>query len=526
LQVLRVSNPHILTAVWRLVLIVSLLMPFLAGWATFPVPSAALPIRQVHQILATEPVIFLAPSLARGLPAVRSPIIDWHIVCSSIYFLVAAVLLLRLLIGAALTWKLCRSAVPVREDWTMGRDVRVSAAVNVPVIFGATILVPASYAGWDALERRAVMTHEYSHIRNGDFYFLILASINKAVFWFSPLAWWLSSRIAYLAEARSDAAAIEDIEDRVRYAEILLGFGSRTGRATTSLAMAGTKTVSLRVESLLAETMLPKEMNWKSWSVVVVCIIPLAAITVGAVAQMPSVTLERTASITPLPTPDQETLRQRQEDQKAPRQEVQIDPAILDNYVGYYQFGAYRVITVTREGDALFAEFSGGGYNQVYPESPQKFFYKVVAAQLAFVTDAQGRATGLVLHQDGLERPAPRIDQPQAQALQDNFAKRLKDGAPMPGSEAALRHQLEGFAHGMPDYDAMTESLAALKRPVVPIIQRQLALLGPLQSISFRGIGSSGWDLYEARFANGIFICRILLTPDGKITGLRFEWGP
>src|SRR5580658_7613719 len=215
LQVLRVSNPHILTAVWRLVLIVSLLMPFLAGWATFSVPSAALPIRQVHQILATEPVIFLAPSLARGLPAVRSPIIDWHIVCSSIYFLVAAVLLLRLLIGAALTWKLCRSAVPVREDWTMGRDVRVSAAVNVPVIFGATILVPASYAGWDALERRAVMTHEYSHIRNGDFYFLILASINKAVFWFSPLAWWLSSRIAYLAEARSDAAAIEDIEDRV-----------------------------------------------------------------------------------------------------------------------------------------------------------------------------------------------------------------------------------------------------------------------------------------------------------------------
>jgi hypothetical protein len=72
----------------------------------------------------------------------------------------------------------------------------------------------------------------------------------------------------------------------------------------------------------------------------------------------------------------------------------------------------------------------------------------------------------------------------------------------------------------------MTESLAALKRPLVPVIERQLALLGTLEAISFRGVGLSGWDIYEAKFTNGIFICRILLTPEGKVTGLRFEWGP
>jgi beta-lactamase regulating signal transducer with metallopeptidase domain len=521
LKLLRVRNPHILMAAWQMVLVTSLLMPFLVGWATFPLPSATLPI---HQMLATDPAILFSPSSGRVLPDVRSsPIIHWRAICSAIYLVVAAFLMLRLLIGTVLTWKLCRSAFPVRDDWTAGRDVRASAFVNVPVTFGSTIILPVSYAGWDAMERRAVMAHEHSHVSQGDFYFLILSSINRAAFWFNPLAWWLHGRIAYLAEARSDAAAIQDIDDRVRYAEILLGFGSKTSRATLSLAMARPKTVRCRVESILAETILPKKMNWKVWSVVVACIVPLAAITVGAAAQVPSQTQETRVSA---PAFDPETLRQRQAEQKQSRQEVQIDPAILDNYLGYYQFGAYRVFMITRQADHLFVELTGLESRQLYPESAQKFFYKSVAAQISFITDPQGRATGLVLHQDGLERPAPRIDQAQAQSLAESYAKRLKGAAPLPGSEAALRHQIEAFEQGQPDYDAMTEGLAAVTRPQIPRIERQFALLGPLQTISFRGVGFSGWDIYEAKFVNGILINRILLTPDGKITGLRFEWGP
>jgi hypothetical protein len=72
----------------------------------------------------------------------------------------------------------------------------------------------------------------------------------------------------------------------------------------------------------------------------------------------------------------------------------------------------------------------------------------------------------------------------------------------------------------------MTPGLASMTLADVPKIERQFGLLGPVQSISFRGVGLSGWDIYEAKFANGISICRILMTPDGKITGLRFEWGP
>ena len=47
LKVLRVRNPHILMATWQSVLVVSLLMPFLLGWAKVPLPSATLPISTV-----------------------------------------------------------------------------------------------------------------------------------------------------------------------------------------------------------------------------------------------------------------------------------------------------------------------------------------------------------------------------------------------------------------------------------------------------------------------------------------------
>lgn len=518
LKALRVRNPHVQMAAWQVVLVASLLMPFLVGWARFTPMAASLPIPPV---LSTDPVVFLAPASEQVLTKVESWVIDWRTVCSSIYLLVAGLLMLRLLVGTALTWRLCRSALPVREDWTAGRDVRASASVNVPVTVGSTILLPMSHASWDATERRAVMAHESSHVSQGDFYVLLLASLNRAFFWFSPLAWWLHGRIAYLAETRSDTAAIQDVGDRVRYAEMLLDFGAKTSRATIGVAMARPWTVHRRVERILAETILPKRIGWKAWSLVVACILPLAAITGGAGAQAPTQTQQTTAA--PF---DPDTIARRQEEQRQPRQEIQIDPNILENYVGYYQLDQYIVFTIRRERNYLVVRLTGRRQQQVFPESTAKFFYKAFPAQISFITDSQGRATALVYHRNGLERPAQRIDHAQAQAVEASLANKIKDGTPMAGSEAALRRQIEAFQHGLPNYGEMTEDLAAVTRPQLPSIQRQFGLLGPLRSISFRGVGAEGWDIYEAKFANGLSICRIHLRADGKISGLLFQWGP
>ena len=56
---------------------------------------------------------------------------------------------------------------------------------------------------------------------------------------------------------------------------------------------------------------------------------------------------------------------------------------------------------VTREGDQLMAQATGQPSFEVFPESETKFFLKVVDAQIDFIVDAAGVATGLVLHQGG-----------------------------------------------------------------------------------------------------------------------------
>lgn len=93
-----------------------------------------------------------------------------------------------------------------------------------------------------------------------------------------------------------------------------------------------------------------------------------------------------------------------------PRVEVPVDPKLLDGYVGRYQLAPAAVFTVTRQGDGLFVQLTGQPTFQVYPESAREYFYKVVDAQLSFQTDAQNRATALVLHQGGRDLRAPRIE--------------------------------------------------------------------------------------------------------------------
>jgi CubicO group peptidase (beta-lactamase class C family) len=90
--------------------------------------------------------------------------------------------------------------------------------------------------------------------------------------------------------------------------------------------------------------------------------------------------------------------------------EITVDARIFDGYVGQYQLAPNFILTITREGDQLFAQATGQGKAQIYPESEREFFYKVVDAQITFETDAKKRATGLTLHQNGANMPAKRIE--------------------------------------------------------------------------------------------------------------------
>lgn len=88
---------------------------------------------------------------------------------------------------------------------------------------------------------------------------------------------------------------------------------------------------------------------------------------------------------------------------------VTLDPAIYDRYVGTYRLAPEFEIAIMHEGASLFAQATGQGRHEIFAENDSQFFLKVVNAQLSFHVGADGHATGLTLHQNGIDQQAPRV---------------------------------------------------------------------------------------------------------------------
>ena len=206
-----------------------------------------------------------------------------------------------------------------------------------------------------------------------------------------------------------------------------------------------------------------------------------------------------------------------------------VDPNLLDAYLGVYR-GSNGVFTVTREGDQLFVQLTGQQKAAVFPERERKFFLKVVDAQISFDLDSEGKATQLTLHQNGMDQAAKRLDDAEgkriteeAAARAERVARRFKEQKPAPGSDAALRRLFEEVRAGQPDYSHMSPAFAEITRRQLSDLKSTVAQLGAVQTVTFKGVGPGGADIYEVKFENGSVECRIGLTPDGKVEGMGFR---
>jgi DNA-binding transcriptional MerR regulator len=222
-----------------------------------------------------------------------------------------------------------------------------------------------------------------------------------------------------------------------------------------------------------------------------------------------------------------DAVAQRRYEQARPRTAVQIDPRVMDRYVGHFRFegGAQAGVgTIARDGDRLFAKLIGQPALEMFAESDCEFFLKTaIPVQVTFVVEPDGTANTLVLHHSGVEQKASRIDDEQARGAMLDLARKIDDKMPSPGSQAAIRRLITQYQQGAVDYAGMSASLAAVAREQAPLIAAELALAGGLQTMRFRGVGRDGWDVYDANFANGDMECRIALGPDGRIEGVCFR---
>src|SRR6266446_105736 len=378
LTLLRVRNPHAHMTAWIVVLVASLSMPILMHRLTLTVPAAAPALRVIETIPALSsnpleaphvtalpvqgpldlppaaaPAVVNPPRQAMPAPVDRRslgwPGFDWRALATAVYLLVAGALLLRLFTGLLLSWRMARAARPIPESWAGDADIRVSDLVGVPVTFGSTVLLPVEYVDWSEAKRQAVLSHEGSHVAHGDFYVLLLAAFNRAVFWFSPFAWWQLVRLSELAEIISDDAALEMLDDRSSYARILLDVAGGPQRAPVAIAMARACTVRKRVERILAGTAAPARMGWRKRALVAATLAPAVIISEGAIVLSASKPPAEPIAVAPsVSTPQADALA------VAPASNGQF----LDRYVGHYEADPKvlpgLVLTVTREGDHLF----------------------------------------------------------------------------------------------------------------------------------------------------------------------------
>ncbi len=140
------------------------------------------------------------------------------------------------------------------EDIAPGAEVRWSRRVSSPVNVASGVVLPADFRAWNTEKLRVVLAHERSHVRQGDFYLQLLAGFYAALFWFSPLGWWLKRKLSDLGEAIGDRAGLQAAHSPSSYARMLLEFAALPRPTLTGVAMAREGKLASRIERLLNDS--------------------------------------------------------------------------------------------------------------------------------------------------------------------------------------------------------------------------------------------------------------------------------
>ena len=154
---------------------------------------------------------------------------SWAATALGVYVAGAVPMLLRLVLGLWGSRRLARGARPIdgstrRRVGALPVRVRESDRIAVPVtvgLFRSTVLLPPGWERWPDPKLCAVLAHEHAHVARRDPLVAGLASLNRCLFWFHPLAWWLQRTLALTAEQACDEAALRTAGAPQAYIDVL-----------------------------------------------------------------------------------------------------------------------------------------------------------------------------------------------------------------------------------------------------------------------------------------------------------------
>ena len=269
LTLFRVKTPGIRHAAWTGALVVMLLLPVVSGWMpTVPVPgwvpvvstqTARVPTvpadRSTSQVTeSARPVsapgvsVGVASTTTRSMTApagawvgAEPPVTtartwrEWALVA---WLLGGLFLITRELAGGWAARRLARSGVPVPGE----RHVYSSPHIVSPVVVGVLaprVMVPSSWPRWGGTVRDMVLLHERAHVARRDPLVACLARLNRAVFWFHPLAWWLERHLKAVSERACDDVVVRAGREPRLYAAMLVEMARRLRRNGRRVAWQG-----------------------------------------------------------------------------------------------------------------------------------------------------------------------------------------------------------------------------------------------------------------------------------------------
>lgn len=428
-------------------------------------------------------------------------------------FVVLAVWLVR--------WARLRAMVNAARNMPAAGPLRVksSAASLEPGLVGIwqpTLLLPGSIAArLSDAEIQTVVAHELGHYHRRDNLTASLHMLVAALFWFYPPVWWLGARLLEERENACDERVLATGNDPQTYAASILKV-CRFYLHSPLACAAGVSGADLkkRMERIMENRSARRLTSPKK---LLLGAFAAAAIAVPVLAGLATATRADDAPA---------LVKQRLAEQARPRSAVAIDPESFDKFAGYYQMTPNVIFVISRKGDHYFQNSIGQSPAEMYPESPTKFFLKGAnpPAQFSFAVDAQGRAAEMVLHQSGAEQHAVRVDDAVGRQAEGTLKRRIAENKPSPGTEEAVRHQIDGLMSGHPDYNKMVPTLADGTRQMLPTLRGIVAKWGPVKSVTFTGVGKDGLDNYLVVSQNARSRWEIgPLTDDGKIGSILFS---
>ncbi len=85
------------------------------------------------------------------------------------------------------------------------------------------------------------------------------------------------------------------------------------------------------------------------------------------------------------------------------RRTITLPAAALKSYEGVYETSRGFSLAIRATGDRLIVQPTGQSPLDLFPETPDRFFFRTVNAQIEFTRDAAGQITGATMRQNGSE---------------------------------------------------------------------------------------------------------------------------